>query len=251
MARPLSRRTLLRTSALAATATAVSAAATGRATAAPGAPGTATAATGAAAAFTTVVPSAWTVRPFGLEDVTLGPGVFADKRQLMHDHVRGYDVRRLLQVFRVNAGLSAGGAVAPGGWEGLDGEANGNLRGHYTGHFLTMLAQAYRSTGERVFADRIGTMIGALTEVREALRHDPTLQTLFLGPVNLVVRDPSTGHLRCALYGNAGLSGDLLPSFTPVAGKPLHHTLNGVEFAPFAEGTETRRTPTSGARSRV
>ncbi|WP_420906890.1 beta-L-arabinofuranosidase domain-containing protein, partial [Streptomyces prasinus] len=141
----------------------VSAAAAGRATAAPGAPGPSTSAVGAAAtAFTTVVPSAWTVRPFGLEEVTLGPGVFADKRRLMLDHARGYDVHRLLQVFRANAGLSTGGAVAPGGWEGLDGEANGNLRGHYTGHFLTMLAQAYRSTGERVFADRIGTVVGAL-----------------------------------------------------------------------------------------
>lgn len=162
MARPLSRRTLFQAAAL--TATAVSAATTGRSVAAPAAPATASGA-----------PAAWTVRPFGLEDVTLGPGVFAGKRRLMLDHARGYDVNRLLQVFRANAGLSTRGAVAPGGWEGLDGEANGNLRGHYTGHFLTMLAQAYRSTGEQVFADRITTLVGALTEVREALRRDPAV----------------------------------------------------------------------------
>ncbi|MFE2277638.1 beta-L-arabinofuranosidase domain-containing protein [Streptomyces sp. NPDC059454] len=162
MAPPLSRRTLFQAAAL--TATAVSAAATGRAVAAPGAPAAAPG-----------VPAAWTVRPFGLEDVTLGPGVFAGKRQSMLDHARGYDVNRLLQVFRANAGLSTRGAVAPGGWEGLDGEANGNLRGHYTGHFLTMLAQAYRGTGEQVFADRITAMVGALTEVREALRRDPAV----------------------------------------------------------------------------
>ncbi|MFD7699635.1 beta-L-arabinofuranosidase domain-containing protein [Streptomyces caelestis] len=167
MAPPLSRRTLFQAAALTATATAVSAAATGRAVAAPPAPAAPTGASG--------VPAAWTVRPFGLEDVTLGPGVFAGKRQLMLDHARGYDVHRLLQVFRANAGLSTRGAVAPGGWEGLDGEANGNLRGHYTGHFLTMLAQAYRGTGEQVFADRIATVVGALTEVREALRRDPAV----------------------------------------------------------------------------
>ena len=40
------------------------------------------------------------------------------------------------------------------------------------------------------------------------------------------------------LYRNAGLSGDLLPSLTPVSGKPLHFTLGGTEFAPFFEGTE-------------
>jgi DUF1680 family protein len=107
--------------------------------------------------------------------VTLGTGVFHDKRRLMLDHARGYDVNRLLQVFRANAGLSTLGAVAPGGWEGLDGEANGNLRGHYTGHFLTMLSQAYRGTGERLFAERIAAVVGALTEVREALRHDPAV----------------------------------------------------------------------------
>lgn len=130
---------------------------------------------GSAAAATLPAPSAWTLRPFELKDVKVGQGVFASKRQLMLDHGRGYDVNRLLQVFRANAGLSTGGAVAPGGWEGLDGEANGNLRGHYTGHFLTMLSQAYASTGDQVYADRIRTMIGALTDVRAALRKDPAV----------------------------------------------------------------------------
>ncbi|MCZ9342739.1 LamG domain-containing protein, partial [Streptomyces sp. TRM76130] len=40
---------------------------------------------------------------------------------------------------------------------------------------LTMLAQAYRSTGEQVLADRITTVVGALADVREALRHDPAV----------------------------------------------------------------------------
>ncbi|WP_046729348.1 beta-L-arabinofuranosidase domain-containing protein [Streptomyces humi] len=154
MPQPLSRRTLLQVTALVAAA---------------GGTGAATGAEATAAA------AAWTVQPFGLGDVTLRPGLFADKRALMLDHARGYDVNRLLQVFRANAGLDTGGAVAPGGWEGLDGEANGNLRGHYTGHFLTMLAQAYASTGEEVFGARIRTMVGALAEVREALRHEPSV----------------------------------------------------------------------------
>ncbi|MEU6356634.1 beta-L-arabinofuranosidase domain-containing protein [Streptomyces sp. NPDC047072] len=129
----------------------------------------------ATAAAAVEAPSVWTVQPFALDEVALGTGVFAEKRKLMLDHARGYDVNRLLQVFRANAGLSTGGAVAPGGWEGLDGEANGNLRGHYTGHFLTLLAQAYASTGAQVFADRIATMITALTEARAALRTDPKM----------------------------------------------------------------------------
>ncbi|KIR61351.1 MULTISPECIES: beta-L-arabinofuranosidase domain-containing protein [Micromonospora] len=125
---------------------------------------------------TGATPAGWAVRPFALADVELGDGLFAAKRSLMLDFARGYDVDRLLQVFRTNAGLDTLGAVAPGGWEGLDGEANGNLRGHFTGHFLTMLAQAYASTGEQVFADRIHYMVGALAEVRQALRDDPVVR---------------------------------------------------------------------------
>ncbi|MER5526201.1 beta-L-arabinofuranosidase domain-containing protein [Streptomyces sp. NPDC002677] len=154
MAQPLSRRTLLQVTALVAAVGGTGVAVGGQAVAAR---------------------AAWTVRPFGLGEVALEPGLFAEKRALMLDHARGYDVNRLLQVFRANAGLDTGGAVAPGGWEGLDGEANGNLRGHYTGHFLTMLAQAYASTGEEVFGTKIRTMVGALGEVREALRHEPSV----------------------------------------------------------------------------
>lgn len=67
---------------------------------------------------------------------------------------------------------------------------------------------------------------------------DPSLQTLFYGPVNLVGRSSGTSHLSVGLYRNAGLSGDLLPSLAPVSGKPLHYTLGGIEFAPFYEGSE-------------
>lgn len=158
MAPALPRRTLLQSALLASAAPALSLAAGGRAAAAPLPP-----------------PAARPLRPFELADVTLGEGIFAAKRELMLAYGRGYDVDRLLQVFRANAGLSTRGAVAPGGWEGLDGEANGNLRGHFTGHFLTMLAQAYGSTREQVFADRIRYMVGALTEVRAALRQDPAV----------------------------------------------------------------------------
>ncbi|QFQ98748.1 glycosylase [Streptomyces phaeolivaceus] len=162
MAPPLSRRFLLQSAMLAAAVPGVSFSAGG----------------GRAVAATVPTPSTWSVRPFELKDVTLGQGLYADKRQLMLDHGRGYDVNRLLQVFRANAGLSTGGAVAPGGWEGLDGEANGNLRGHYTGHFLSMLSQAYASTGQQVYADKISTMVGALTDVRAALRTDPRMLTV-------------------------------------------------------------------------
>jgi DUF1680 family protein len=129
----------------------------------------------AAGAVAPITPATWSVRPRTLADVKLASPLFTAKRDLMLSFARGYDINRLLQVFRANAGLPTLGAVAPGGWEGLDGEANGNLRGHFTGHYLSMLSQAYASTGEAGFAQTIDYAVGALTEVRAALRADPAV----------------------------------------------------------------------------
>ncbi|GHA54179.1 hypothetical protein [Streptomyces purpurascens] len=62
----------------------------------------------------------WAVRPFGLDQVTLGGGVFRAKRDLMLDYARAYPSDRILAVFRANAGLDTRGARPPGGWETAD-----------------------------------------------------------------------------------------------------------------------------------
>ena len=124
--------------------------------------------------------TALSLRPFKLSDVTLGPGVFARKRDLILNFARGYDERRYVNVFRANAGLRTIAGVTPlpaGGWEGLDGEANGNLRGHFTGHHMSMLAQAYASTGEEVFGTKLQNLVSSLHECRQALAQDPAVQT--------------------------------------------------------------------------
>ncbi|NGY60291.1 glycosylase [Lentzea sp. NEAU-D13] len=123
-------------------------------------------------------PRSWAVRPFELDQVTLGDSVFREKRdRLLHfareygpsvaggvrDDRRGPD--RMLRSFRVNAGLDHRGAEPIGSWESPDG----NLRGHYTGHFLTLLAQSYASTGERIFKDKLDYVVTALGECQDAL----------------------------------------------------------------------------------
>jgi hypothetical protein len=120
------------------------------------------------------------LHPFKLSDVSLGPGVFARKRELILNFARGYDERRYLNVFRANAGLQPVAGVVPlpaGGWEGLDGEANGNLRGHFTGHHMSMLAQAYAGTGEEVFGTKLRNLVASLHECRGALSGEPAIQT--------------------------------------------------------------------------
>lgn len=123
-------------------------------------------------------PRSWRVRPFELGQVTLGDSVFKEKRDRLlyfareygpsvvagvRDDQRGPD--RMLRSFRVNAGLDPLGASPIGSWETPDG----NLRGHYTGHFLTLLAQSYASTGEQIFKDKLDYMVTALGECQDAL----------------------------------------------------------------------------------
>ncbi|WP_120521249.1 beta-L-arabinofuranosidase domain-containing protein [Arthrobacter celericrescens] len=152
----------------------------GAATAAlPWLPPLAAAAANAAEGPAATATAAGRLSPFKLSDVSLGPGVFARKRELILNFARGYDERRYLNVFRANAGLQPVPGVVPlpaGGWEGLDGEANGNLRGHFTGHHMSMLAQAYAGTGEELFGTKLRNMVASLHECRDALSREPAIQ---------------------------------------------------------------------------
>ncbi|RNG20683.1 glycoside hydrolase family 127 protein [Streptomyces botrytidirepellens] len=110
-------------------------------------------------------PTSWPVRPFPLGQVALRDGVFRRKRDLMLDYARSYPADRILAVFRANAGLDTRGARPPGGWETSDG----NLRGHYGGHFLTLIAQACADTGEPALKAKLDYLVGALGECQRAL----------------------------------------------------------------------------------
>lgn len=119
----------------------------------------------AAADRPAVTPPTWAVHPFPLDQVTLGDGVFRSKRDLMLDYARSYPADRILAVFRANAGLDTRGARPPGGWETSDG----NLRGHYGGHFLTLIAQAYAGTREAALKSKLDHLVAALGECQTAL----------------------------------------------------------------------------------
>ncbi|MBD0421819.1 glycoside hydrolase family 127 protein [Streptomyces sp. TRM S81-3] len=159
---PLSRRRLLATTTALAAAPALTAlplAGPARAAAASAA------ASSAAPAGSLPAPATWNAHPFPLNAVELGAGVFRDKRDLMLAYARAYPADRILAVFRANAGLDTRGAQAPGGWETEDG----NLRGHYAGHFLTLIAQAYASTGDAFFRDKLDDLVTGLGECQAAL----------------------------------------------------------------------------------
>src|SRR6185312_908490 len=110
-------------------------------------------------------PMALKVKPFDLSRVSLLPGVLCAKQERMLRHAREFPIDRVLASFRREAGLPTGDALPPGGWD----DATGLLRGHYSGHFLSMLAQAAASTGEQALRDKLDYLIDELGRCRDAM----------------------------------------------------------------------------------
>ncbi len=111
------------------------------------------------------VPASWKAVPFSLDQVELSDSIFTGKRDRMLAYARAYPADRILSNFRRTAGLDTRGAQPPGGWD----DATGNLRGHYSGHFLSLLAQAYAGTGEPVFKEKLDYIVTGLKECQDAL----------------------------------------------------------------------------------
>jgi DUF1680 family protein len=109
-------------------------------------------------------PSLGPIRPFPLERVRLLPGPFEDARALNARYLLSLPQDRLLHTFRINAGLPSS-AQPVGGWEKPDCE----LRGHFTGHYLSACALSYAGTGESVFRDRANSMVSELAKCQKAL----------------------------------------------------------------------------------
>src|SRR5439155_2211122 len=114
-----------------------------------------------------------TVRPFALTQVKLTESLFTQKRDRMLAYARGYGGEadmfagpdRVLSIFRANAGLDTKGAQAVGSWE----NGTGYLRGHFAGHFMSMLSQAYASTGDPIFKQKLDYIVRGLAECQDAL----------------------------------------------------------------------------------
>ncbi|MFC3492545.1 beta-L-arabinofuranosidase domain-containing protein [Glycomyces rhizosphaerae] len=127
------------------------------------------------------------LRPFTLGAVRVDDAsVFARARDEMLHLARVYPVDRLLAVFRRNAGLDTRGAIPPGNWEdfghpderawseadypGREHAPTANLlRGHYAGHFLSMLAMAAAGEDDPALQSKVDELVAGLVEIRDAL----------------------------------------------------------------------------------
>ena len=101
--------------------------------------------------------------PFDLSRVRLLPGPFLDAAEVNRRFLMGMDPDRLLRMFRVTAGLP--GPAAPlGGWEAPVNE----LRGHYTGHYLSALAMRWAGFGDEEAKARGEKLVAELAKCQKA-----------------------------------------------------------------------------------
>jgi DUF1680 family protein len=102
-------------------------------------------------------------RPFDLRHVRLLEGPLLDSMQHNRAFLRGLETDRLLRTFRVTAGLPT--AAEPlGGWEKPDVE----LRGHFTGHFLSGCALMSAAAGDEMLRDKGRLMVAELAKCQKA-----------------------------------------------------------------------------------
>jgi uncharacterized protein len=104
------------------------------------------------------------VRAFELSDVQLLPGPFLTAQQSNQHLLQAMPAERLLYTFRKNAGLPSN-AEPLAGWEKPDGE----LRGHYTGHFLSACALGYGNTQDRALKAKSDEIVHNLAECQAHL----------------------------------------------------------------------------------
>jgi uncharacterized protein len=102
--------------------------------------------------------------PFALNAVRLGDGPFLDAHAANAAYMKRLTVDRLLHSFRLNAEI-ASSAQPLGGWESPDGE----LRGHFVGHYLSACALGYGSAGDAELKQRGDALVAGLAECQAKL----------------------------------------------------------------------------------
>ena len=96
-------------------------------------------------------------RPFDLHDVRLRPGVQLTGLETNRKFMMALEPDRLLHTFRITAGLPSS-AEPLGGWEAPVNE----LRGHFTGHYLSACALMWAQTGDAAVKARGALMVSEL-----------------------------------------------------------------------------------------
>jgi DUF1680 family protein len=118
------------------------------------------------------------VQPFPMAQVRLLPGPFLEIAEWNRGYMNRLAADRLLHNFRLTAGIES--LAEPfGGWEMYvkplaPGEtrrnSDGELRGHFTGHFLSASAQLYASMGDKEAKSKGDYMVAELAKCQQKLK---------------------------------------------------------------------------------
>lgn len=109
-------------------------------------------------------------KPFPMTQVRLLPSIYLDAAEWNRGYMSRLAADRLLYNFRANAGLPTGSASPLGGWERPDdGTRASELRGHFTGHFLTASAHLYSAMGDREAKSKADYMVTELAKCQQRL----------------------------------------------------------------------------------
>ncbi len=112
------------------------------------------------------------VRPFPLHRVRLLAGPYHDAQEWNRGYMARLPVDRLAHNFRVNAGLPTS-AKPFGGWEqpwnGQPNHRASELRGHFTGHFLSASALLYASAGDTQAKAKGDELVDTLAQCQQKL----------------------------------------------------------------------------------
>ena len=103
-------------------------------------------------------------RPFDLKQVRLRRGPFLDAAEVNRKYMASLNPDSLLHMFRVTAGLPSS-AKPLGGWE----QPANELRGHFTGHYLSACALINASMGDESFKTRGDQLVTELAKCQKAL----------------------------------------------------------------------------------
>ncbi len=120
-------------------------------------------------------PFAAKAQPFPLAQVRLLPSPCLDAAQWNRGYMNRLPADRLLHSFRLNAGLPST-AEPLGGWEtyveptpGKRANSEGELRGHFAGHFLSASAQLYASMGDKDAKAKGDSLVAELAKCQARL----------------------------------------------------------------------------------
>jgi DUF1680 family protein len=111
------------------------------------------------------------VQPFPMTQVRVLGGPFKEAAEWNRGYMARLVEDRLIHNFRLNAGMPSSAAPL-GGWEQYTPGRDGELRGHFTGHFLSASALLYASTGDQQAKAKGDSMVAELAKCQQKIGAD-------------------------------------------------------------------------------